>query len=174
MPGGSGSGPHAFMAVIIDPDRCGHSSRNGVNDLYDAFGLAASRIFSNVGSLTLLALFQVVKTLSPDREPRAMYGCLLRPRNLTGMVDVDGITDSVQEQRARIKGHTYVLGEYDTTLLWSDRTVKSFFDTVERPPWVLMILRQDPTHGRGDTPPQGPQVTLDPQGTLVAAPLLLA
>lgn len=174
MPGGSGSGPHAFMAVIVDPDRCGHSSRNGVHDLYDAFGPAASRIFSNVGSLTLLALFQAVKTLSPDREPRAMYGCLVRPRNPTGTVDVDGIADSVQEQRARDKGQTYVLGEDDTTLLWSDRTVKSFFDSVERPPWVLVILRRNPTHGRGDTPPRGPQVTLDPEGTVVAAPSLPA
>jgi hypothetical protein len=73
MPGGSGSGPYAFMAVIIDPDKCGHSSRNGIHDLYNAFGPAASRIFSNVSSLTLLALFQAVKKLSPDREPRTMY-----------------------------------------------------------------------------------------------------
>ena len=174
MPGGSGSGPYAFMAVIIDPDRCGHSSRNGIHDLYDAFGPAASRIFSNVGSLTLLALFQAVKKLSPDREPRAMYGCLVRPRNPTGTVDVDGIPDSVQEQRARDKGQTYVLEADDTTLLWSDRTVKSFFDTVERPPWVLVILRRNATHGRGDTPPRGLQVTFDPQGTVIAAPPLPA
>jgi hypothetical protein len=172
MPGGSGSGPHGFMAVIIDPDRCGHSSRNGIHDLYDAFSPAASRIFSNIGSLTLLALFQAVKKLSPDREPRAIYGCLVRPRNPTGTVDVDGIADPVQEQRARDKGQTYVLGADDTTLLWSDRTVRSFFATVERPPWVLIILRRSPTHGRGDTPPRGPQVTLDPQGAVVAAPPL--
>jgi hypothetical protein len=174
MPGGSGSSPHAFMAVIIDPDRCGHSSRNGIHDLYDAFGPAASRTFSNVGSLTLLALFQAVKTLSAGREPRAMYGCLVRPRNPTGTVDEDGIPDPVQEQRARDVAQTYVLGADDTTLLWSDRTVRSFFDTVQRPPWVLVILRRDPARARGDTPPRGPQVTLDPEGTLIAAPPLPA
>lgn len=174
MPGGSGSSPYAFMAVIIDPDRCGHSSRNGVHDLYDPFGPSASRTFSNVGSLTLLALFQSVKRLSADREPRAMYGCLVRPRNPTGTVDEDGIPDSVQEQRARDVGQTYALGPDDTTLLWSDRTVRSFFDTVQRPPWVLVILRREPARGRGDTPPRGPQVTLDPEGTVIAAPRLPA
>jgi hypothetical protein len=174
MPGGSGSSPHAFMAVIIDPDRYGHSSRHGIHDLYDAFGPSAKRIFSNVGSLTLLALFQAVKRLSPDREPRAMYGCLVRPRDPTGVVAVDGIPDAVQEQRARDKGQTYALGADDTTLLWSDRTVKSFFDTVERPPWVLVILRRNVTYGRGDTPPRGPQVTLDPEGTVIASPPLPA
>jgi len=153
MPGGSGSSPHTFMAVIVDPDRCDHSSGNGIYDLYDAFGPAASRIFSNVGSLTLLVLFQVVKTLSPDREPCTIYRRLVQPRNPTGMVDMDGIADSIQEQRVRDQGQTYVLEDDDTTLLWSDRTVKSFFDSVETPPWVLVILRQNPTHGRGDTPP---------------------
>ena len=174
MPGGSGSSPHAFMAVIIDPDRCGHSSQHGIHDLYDAFGPSAKRIFSNVGSLTLLALFQAVRRLSPDREPRAMYGCLVRPRDPTGTVDVDGIPDAVQEQRARDKGQTYALGADDTTLLWSDRTVKSFFDAVEWPPWVLVILCRNVTHGRGDTPPSGLQVTLDPEGTVIAAPPLPA
>ena len=52
--------------------------------------------------------------------------------------------------------------------------VKSFFDSVERPPWVLVILHRNPTHERGDTHPRGPQVTLDPQGTVVAAPPLPA
>jgi hypothetical protein len=97
MSGGSGSSPHAFIAVIIDPDRYGHSFRNGVSDLYNAFGPLASRIFSNVGSLTLLALFQVVKRLSSDREPRTLDGCLVRPQNLTGTVDMYGVPDPVQE-----------------------------------------------------------------------------
>jgi hypothetical protein len=118
------------MAVIIDPDRCGHSSRNGIHDVYDAFGPTASRTFSNVNSLILLAFFQAVKRLSVDREPRAMYGCLVRPRNPTGTVDENGVPDPVQEQRARNVAQTYMLGEDDTTLLWSDRTVRSFFDTV--------------------------------------------
>ena len=170
MPGGSGSSPHAYMAVIIDPDKAQHSSRNGVYDLYDPFGSAASRTFTNVISLTLLALFQSVKRLSSDREARAIYGCLVRPRNPVGTVDEDGIPDPVQEQRARELEQTYLLGEDDTTLLWSDRTVKLFFDTVQKPPWVLVILRRNPAHGRGDTPPRGPQVTLDTVGTVISAP----
>jgi len=65
---------------------------------------------------------------------------------------------------------TYLLGEDDSTLLWSDRTVKLFFYTVQKPPWVLVILRRNPVHGRGDTPPRGPQVTLDTVGTVISAP----
>jgi len=50
---------------------------------------------------------------------------------------------------------TYLLGEDDTTLLWPDRTMKLFFDTVQKPPWVLVILQRNPAHGRGDTRPRG-------------------
>jgi len=77
MPGGSGSSPHAYVAVIIDPDKARHSSWNGVHDMYDPFGSAASQTVTNVTSLTLLALFQSVKRLSSDHEPRAIYGCLV-------------------------------------------------------------------------------------------------
>jgi len=90
-------------------------------------------------------------------------GCLVRSHNPIEMVNMDGIAHSIQEQRACDKGQTYVLGEDDTTLLWSDRTVKSFFDSVlKRLPWVLMILHQNPTYEGGDTPPRGLQITLDP------------
>jgi len=65
---------------------------------------------------------------------------------------------------------TYLLGADNTTLLWSDRTVKLFFDTVRKPPWVLFILRRNPIPGRGDTPPRGPQVTLDTVETVILAP----
>jgi hypothetical protein len=174
MPGSSGSGPYAYMAVIIDPDKAGHSSRNGVHDLYDPFGAAASRTFTNVASLTLLALFQSVKRLTPDREPRALYGCLARPRNPIGTVEADGVPDPIQEQRARDMEQTYLLRADDTTLLWSDRTVKTFFDTVQKPPWVLVILRRNPDYRQGDTPPRGPQVTLDPVGAVIAAPRMPA
>jgi len=170
MPGGSGSSPHAYVAIIIDPDKARHSSRNGVHDMYDPFGSTASRTFTNVTSLTLLALFQSVKRLSSDCEPRAIYGCLVRPRNPVVTVDEDGVPDPIQEQRAREMEQTYLLGEDNTTLLWSDRTVKLFFDTVQKPPWVLVILRCNPAHGRGDTPPRGPQVTLDTVGTVISAP----
>jgi len=58
MSGGSGCSPHTYVAIIIDPDKARHSSQNGVHDMYDPFGSAASRTFTNVTSLTLLALFQ--------------------------------------------------------------------------------------------------------------------
>jgi len=38
----------------------------------------------------------------------------------------------------------YLLGEDETTLLWSDRTVKLFFDTVQKPPWVLSSSNTTP------------------------------
>jgi hypothetical protein len=167
MPGGSGSSPHAYVAVIIDRDKARHSSRNGVHDMYDPFGSAVSRTFTNVTSLTLLALFQSVKRLLSDHEPRAIYGCLVRPRNPVCTVNEDGVPDPIQELRAREMEQTCLLGEDDTTLLWSNRTVKLFFDTVQKPPWVLVIPRRNPAHGRGDTPPRGPQVTLDTVGTVI-------
>jgi len=170
MPGGSGSSPHPYVAVIIDPDKAQHSSQNGVHDLYDPFGSAVSWTFTNVTSLTVLALFQSVKRLSSNRQPRAIYGCLVRPCNPVSTVDEDRFPDPVQEPRAQEMEQTYLLGEDDTTLLWSDRTVKLFFHTVQMPPWVLVILRRNPVHGRDDTPPRGLQVTLDTMGTVISAP----
>jgi len=101
MSGGSGSSLHTYVAVIIDPDKTQQSSWNGVHDLYDPFGSTASRTFTNVTSLMLLALFQSVKRLSSDCEPRVIYGCLVRPHNPVGTVDKDGIPDPVQEQSSR-------------------------------------------------------------------------
>jgi len=129
-----------------------------------------SQTFTNVTSLTLLALFQSVKRLSSDCQPRAIYGCLVRLHNPVGTVDEDGVPDPVQEQRAWEMEQTYLLGEDDATLLWSDRTMKLFFDTVQKPPCILVILRHNPAHGRGDTPPRGLQVTLDTMGTVISAP----
>jgi hypothetical protein len=97
-----------------------------------------------------------------------MYGCLLEPRQYSAARD-ETVPAEV-EQMARMSGGTYKLSTQDTTQLWSDNSVRTFFSlSTYTPLWVLVILRRDPANGRGDTPPREAQTTFDVVGRVIRA-----
>ena len=170
----SSSMPLPFVAVIVDPDRGVYSSRNGVHNFYDAFGPAVTRHLTSLPERTIRSLFDAVSRHCDGREPRALYGCLLQPRDsAVGIADVQGDINAYHEALARHSGGTYNFPAKDTELLWSDRTVSTFFAmSTYSPLWVLVILRRNPATGRRDTPPRGPQVIFPTTGNVIVAPEL--
>jgi hypothetical protein len=157
-----------FRAVIIDPDCADNSSRSGVHDEYDVFGTDMRKHLTNIPALSIRALFDAVKRFCAKREPRAMYGCLLEPRQYSAARDETAPAEV--EQMARMSGGTYKLSPQDTTQLCSDNTVRTFFSlSTYTPLWVLVILRRDPASGRGDTPPREAQTTFDVVGRVIRA-----
>lgn len=167
-----------FIAVIVDPDRDGHRSRHGIPDCYDLFDIYARRALSSLPSLSMQCLFDAVSALcSTRRAPRAFYGCVVQPLETSGsgsITDDRGNINAADEALARSVGATYNFSyTNDTTLLWNDRTVGTFFSLATYAPlWVIVVLRRDPIAGRGDTPPRGAQVTFTPTGKLIVAPEL--
>jgi len=157
-----------FRAVIIDPDCADNSSRSGVHDEYDVFGTDVRKHLTNIPALSIRAPFDAVKGFCAKREPRAMYGCLLEPRQYSAARDETAPAEV--EQMARMSGGTYKLSPQDTTQLWSDNRVWTFFSlSTYTPLWVLVILRRDPASGRGDTPPREVQTTFDAVGRVIRA-----
>jgi hypothetical protein len=170
QPGESGGDSRAclFRAVIIDPDCADNSSRSGVHDDYDVFGTDVRKHLTNIPALSIRALFDTVKRFCAKREPRAMYGCLLEPRQYSAARDETAPAEV--EQMARMSGGTYKLSPQDTTQLWSDNSVRAFFSlSTYTPLWVLVILRRDAASGRGDTPPREAQTTFDAVGRVTRA-----
>jgi len=100
-----------FRAVIIDPDCADNSSRSGVHDEYDVFGTYVRKHLTNIPALSIRALFDAVKGFCSKREQRAMYGCLLEPRQYSAARDKTAPAEV--EQMARMSGGTYKLSPQD-------------------------------------------------------------
>jgi len=170
QPGESGDGSRVcvFRAVIINPDCADNSSRSGFHDEYDVFGTDVRKHLTNIPALSIRAPFVAVKGFCAKRQPRAMYGCLLEPQQYSAARDETAPAEV--EQMASMSGGTYKLSPQDTTQLWSDNTVRTFFSlSTYTPLWVLVILRRDPASGRGDTPPREVQTTFDAVGRVIRA-----
>jgi len=170
QPGESGDDSRicVFRAVIIDPDCADNSSRSGVHDEYDVLGTDVRKHLGNIPALSIQALFDAVKGFCAKRKPRAMYGCLLEPRQYSAARDKTALAEV--EQMARMSGGTYKLSPQDTAQLWRDNTVRTFFSlSTYMPLWVLVIVRRDLASGRGDTPPREAQTTFDVVGRVIRA-----
>jgi len=149
-----------FRAVIINPDCADNGSQSGVHNDYDVFGTDVRKHLTNIPALSIQALFDAVKRFCVKREPCAMYGCLLEPRQYSTARDETALAEV--EQMARMSRGTYKLSPLDTTQLWSDNLVWAFFLlSTYMLLWVLVILRRDLASSRGDTPPREVQTTFD-------------
>jgi hypothetical protein len=154
-----------FRAVIIDPDCRDNSYGSGIHDEYDVFGTDVRKYLTNISALSIRALFDAVKRFYVKREPHAMYGCLLEPRQYSATRD-ETVPAEV-EQIARMSEGTYKLSPQDRIQLWSDNSVRIFFSlSTYTLLWVLVILRCDAASGRGDTPPREVQATFDAVGRI--------
>jgi len=170
QPGESGddSRVSVFQAVIIDPDCADNRSRSGVHDKYDIFGTNVWKHLTKIPALSIRALFDAVKGFCVKRERRAMYGCLLEPRQYSAARNKTAPAEV--EQMARMSGGTYKLSSQDTVQLWSVNTVRTIFSlSTYTLLWVLVILRRDPASGRGDTPPREARKTFDIVGRVIRA-----
>ena len=96
-----------FQAVIIDPDCMDNSSRSGVHDEYDVFGTDVRKHLTDIPALSIQALFDTVKGFYAKRKLRAMYGCLLEPRQYSAARDK--MAPPEVEQIARMLGDMYKL-----------------------------------------------------------------
>jgi len=173
QPAGSGDNcwVWVFRAVISDPDCADNSCRSGVHDEYDVFGTDVRKHLTNIPALSIRALFDAVRGFCAKREPRTMYGCLLKLRQYSAARDK--MAPAEVEQMARMSGGTYKLSPQDTTQLWSDNTVQTFFSlSTYTPLWVLVILHRDLASDRGDSPPHKAQTMFDVVGRIIRTPRL--
>ena len=96
-----------FWAVIINPDCTDNSSRSGVHDDCDIFGTDVRKRLTNIPALSIWALFDAVMRFCTKREPRAMYRCLLEPRQYS--TARDEMAPAEVEQMATMSGGMYKL-----------------------------------------------------------------
>jgi len=115
QPGESDGDSHVclFWAVIIDPDCADNSSSSGIHDDYEVFGTDVQKHLTNIPALSIRALFDAVKRFCAKREPPAIYGCLLEPRQYCTARDETALAEV--EQMARMSGGTYKQSPQDTT-----------------------------------------------------------